>query len=107
MTMLSPLRRLILCNADGSRPIPRLVGSTTVSPPVLDKMIEPLEPRLDVEQAAIVSIEKRVHPQVADHRYVQRPLGDRDLRAATWTLPPTRSVKQDMLVHQRDAHRLD
>src|ERR1700722_1855280 len=37
--MFSPLRRLILCNADGSRPIPRLVGSTTVFPPYSTKCL--------------------------------------------------------------------
>src|ERR1700723_1816259 len=37
--MLSPLRRLILCSADGSRPIPRLVGSTMVFPPYSTKWL--------------------------------------------------------------------
>ena len=35
---------------------------------IFDEMIELLDRRLDVEQAAIVAIEKRVHPQFADHR---------------------------------------
>ena len=76
-------------------------------PAVFDEMIELLDRRPDVEQPAIVAIEKRVHPQVADHRDVERPLGDRDLRAAAGALPPARGVEQDMFVHQRDAHRLD
>src|SRR6185437_3304216 len=56
---------------------------------------------------AIVAIEKRIHPQVADHRYVNRPFGDRDLRTATRALPPARGVEQDMFMAKRDAHRLD
>ena len=48
-------------------------------PAILDEMIELLDCRSDIEQSAIVAIEKRVHPQVADHRYVERPFGDRDL----------------------------
>src|ERR1700744_4380607 len=39
MTMLRPARRLILCKAEGSRPIPRLVGSTTVCPPYSTKWL--------------------------------------------------------------------
>ena len=76
-------------------------------PAIFDEIIELLDRRLDIEQPAIVAIEKRVHPQVADHRDVQRPFGDRDLRAAAWALPPARSVEQDMFVQQRDAHRVD
>ena len=76
-------------------------------PAIFDEMIELLDRGLDVEQPAIVAIEKRVHPQVADHRNVERPFGDRDLRAAARALPPARGVEQDMLVHERDAHRLD
>ena len=33
MTICSPVARAIRCSARGSRPIPRHVGSTTVSPP--------------------------------------------------------------------------
>ena len=104
--MLSPVRRLILCKADGSRPIPRLVGSTTVLPPYSTKF-ELFDRGFGIEQPAIVTIEKRVHPQIANHRNVERPFGDGDLRAAARTLPPAQGVEQNMLVHERDAHRLD
>src|ERR1700733_13321078 len=70
-------------------------------------MIELLDRRPDIEKSAIVAVEKRVHPQVANHRYVERSLSDRDLRPAARALPPARSVEQDMFVHERDAHRLD
>src|ERR1700691_4960108 len=71
--------------------------------PVFDEMIELLDRRPDIEKSAIVAVEKRVHPPIADYRYVERPFGNRDLRPAARALPPTRSVEQDMLVHQRDA----
>ena len=74
---------------------------------IFDEMIEFLDRGLDVEQPAIVAIEERVHPQIADHRHVERPFGDGDLGAAARALPPARGVEQNMLVHERDAHRLD
>jgi hypothetical protein len=50
MTMLRPVRRI-----------------DDRFPAILHEMIELLDRRPDVEQPAIVAIEKRVHPQVADH----------------------------------------
>src|ERR1700722_9178885 len=76
-------------------------------PAIFDEIIELLDRRPDIEQGAIVAVEKRVHPQVADHRYVERPLSDRDLRSTARALPPARSVEQDMFVQERDAHRVD
>ena len=104
---VEPGRRLIRCNADGSRPMPRLVGSTTVWPPCSTKCLQFLDRGLGVEQPAIVAVEEWIHPQLAEHRDVERPLGDGDLRGAAGPLPPARGVEQDMLVHQRHAHRLD
>ena len=105
--MFSPVRRLMRCSADGSRPIPRFVGSTTVRPPYSTKCAELLDRDLDVEESTIVAIEKRVHPEVADHRDVERPFGEADVGGAARTLPPARRVEHDMLVHEGHAHRLD
>ena len=78
-------------------------GSTSV----FDEMRELFDRDLDVEESAIVAIEKRVHAEVADHRNIERPFGEADVRGAARTLPPARRVEHDMLVHEGHAHRLD
>lgn len=76
-------------------------------PAIFDEFPEFLDRGLHIHQATIVAIEERVHPEFADHRDIQRPLGEGDLGGAARPLPPARSVEQDVLVHERHPHGLD
>ena len=84
------------------------IGGIDHRPPAeIDEFHQLLDRHIGVEQLAVVAIEEGIHPELAEHGDVDRPLGEADLAAQHGPPPPTRRVEEQMLVHQRDAHLLD
>ena len=68
--MFSPVARAIRCRAAGLRPMPRQVGSTTVDPALVLEGEQLGDRQRLVVERAIVEIDERVHPQLADDALV-------------------------------------
>src|SRR5947209_5878293 len=60
---------------------------------IFDETRELLDRDLDVEKTAVVAVEKGIHPEVAEHRDVDGPLGEADFGGAARPFPPARCVE--------------